>query len=102
MCVCVYVCVFVEGRKNMFYLTTHSTFFYRHHPTDRITHTTAFVTPVVEHWLSVCVCVCKLLGVVGMFDPFIIPSIIFRLTNFQEIVSYTRNLCSICRIFFHI
>ena len=24
-----------------------------HHPTDRITHTTAFVTPVVEHWLSV-------------------------------------------------
>ena len=20
------------------------------HPTDRITHTTAFVTPVVEHW----------------------------------------------------
>ena len=24
--------------------------FYMHHPTDRITHTTAFVTPVVEHW----------------------------------------------------
>ena len=23
-----------------------------HHPTDRITHTTAFVTPVVEHWLG--------------------------------------------------
>ena len=22
-----------------------------HHPTDRITHTTAFVTPVVRHWL---------------------------------------------------
>ena len=22
-----------------------------HHPTDRITHTTAFVTPVLEHWL---------------------------------------------------
>ena len=22
-----------------------------HHPTDRITHTTAFVIPVVEHWL---------------------------------------------------
>ena len=21
-----------------------------HYPTDRITHTTAFVTPVVEHW----------------------------------------------------
>ena len=25
-----------------------------HHPTDRITHTTAFVTPVVEHWLERC------------------------------------------------
>ena len=23
-----------------------------HHPTDRINHTTAFVTPVVEHWLE--------------------------------------------------
>ena len=26
--------------------------FYMHHPTDRITHTMAFVTPVVEHWLE--------------------------------------------------
>ena len=24
-----------------------------HHPTDRIAHTTAFVTPVVEHWLKI-------------------------------------------------
>ena len=23
-----------------------------HHPTDRMAHTTAFVTPVVEHWLE--------------------------------------------------
>ena len=23
-----------------------------HHPTNRIIHTTAFVTPVVEHWLE--------------------------------------------------
>ena len=23
-----------------------------HHPKDRITHTTAFVKPVVEHWLE--------------------------------------------------
>ena len=23
-----------------------------HHPIERITHTTAFVTPVVEHWLE--------------------------------------------------
>ena len=27
-------------------------FFYMHHPTDRLTHTIAFVTPVVEHWLE--------------------------------------------------
>ena len=26
--------------------------FYMHHPTDRIAHTTAFVTPVVEHLLG--------------------------------------------------
>ena len=26
--------------------------FYMHHPTDRMAHTTAFVTPVVEHWLE--------------------------------------------------
>ena len=25
---------------------------FMHHPTDKITHTTAFVTPVVEHWLE--------------------------------------------------
>ena len=27
-------------------------YFFMHHPTDRITHTTAFVTPVVEHWME--------------------------------------------------
>ena len=27
-------------------------FFYIHHPTDRIAHTTAFVTPVVDNWLE--------------------------------------------------
>ena len=26
--------------------------FYMHHPTDRIAHTTVFVTPVVERWLE--------------------------------------------------
>ena len=25
---------------------------YMHHPTDRIAHTTAFVSPVVDHWLE--------------------------------------------------
>ena len=68
-----------EGRKEIFYLTMHSThfiygymlsdmvedhsenergnllqqgIFYMHHPTDRITHTTVFVIPVMEHWLE--------------------------------------------------
>ena len=27
-------------------------FFYMHHPTDRIAHTMAIVTPVMEHWLD--------------------------------------------------
>ena len=25
---------------------------FMNHPTDRITHTTAFVAPIVEHWLE--------------------------------------------------
>ena len=33
-------------------LSINSKGFYMHHPTDRITHTTAFVTPVMEHWLE--------------------------------------------------
>ena len=70
----------IKGRKEMFYLrlygighmvkdhsdserkpaaTTWATlsdyqqgFFYMHHSTDRRAHTTAFVTPVMEHWLE--------------------------------------------------
>ena len=34
------------------YRLTARVLLYMHHPTDRITHTTAFVTPVVEHWLE--------------------------------------------------
>ena len=34
------------------YRLTARLFFYMHHSTDRITHTTTFVTPVVEHWLE--------------------------------------------------
>ena len=65
-----------NGRKEMFYLTTHNTLKdhsdrergnlvpphgllflisskdYIHHPTGRIAHSTAFVTPIVEHWLE--------------------------------------------------
>ena len=70
-----------EEKKDVFYLTTHfiygyivkdhsdsergnplpphgllfsinSGFFYMHHPTVRIIHTTDFVTPVVVHWLE--------------------------------------------------
>ena len=31
---------------------TQQGFFYMHHATDRLTHITAFVTPVVDHWLE--------------------------------------------------
>ena len=34
------------------YRLTARVILYMHHPTDRITHTTAFVTPIVEHWLE--------------------------------------------------
>ena len=33
-------------------LPVSSKVFYMHHPTDILTHTTEFVTPVVEHWLE--------------------------------------------------
>ena len=41
-----------------------------HHPTDRITHTTAFVTPVVEHWLEqeLAQWVCLVKGVAHMCE----------------------------------
>ena len=79
MCVCVCVCVGggLERERNYFYLTTHSThFIYGYMASDSekgnplpphrlllsisskgsfictIPHTTAFVTPVVEHWLE--------------------------------------------------
>ena len=74
-----YFIIYIYREREMFYLTTHSThfiygymasdiwlktilmvrkegnlqgFFYMHRSTDRITHTTAFVKPVVEHWLE--------------------------------------------------
>ena len=36
------------------------------HPTDRITHTTAFDTPVVEHWLK-----CEIAQVYQWYKEFI-------------------------------
>ena len=42
---------------------------YMHHPTDRITHTTAFVTPVVEHWLILYNCIPVLLK--GRVHPYL-------------------------------
>ena len=35
-----------------YYFRLTARFFYMHHPTDSIAHTTAFVTPVMEHWLE--------------------------------------------------
>ena len=36
----------------LFLISSKGSFFNMHHPTDRIAHTMAFVTPVVEHWLE--------------------------------------------------
>ena len=36
----------------LFPIHSKGSFIYIHHPTGRITHTTAFVTPVVGHWLE--------------------------------------------------
>ena len=36
----------------LLFLISSKGFFYMHHPTHRIAHTTAFVIPVVEHWLE--------------------------------------------------
>ena len=34
----------------LLFLINSKNYFYMHNPIDRIAHTTAFVTPVVEHW----------------------------------------------------
>ena len=36
----------------LFPISSNFFFIYMRHPTDRITHTTAFVTPVVVHWME--------------------------------------------------
>ena len=55
-----------------------------HHPTDRIIHTTAFVTPVVEHWLEqVIAC--------GKGSQHVVTSIYLPLVNYIR-------LCGICLV----
>ena len=43
-----------RGNRHMGYSfrLTARVLLYINHPTDRIAHTTAFVKPVVEHWLE--------------------------------------------------
>ena len=36
----------------LFPISSKGYFIYQYNPTDRIAYTTAFVTPVVEHWLE--------------------------------------------------
>ena len=38
--------------QGLLFLISSMGFFNMHHPTDRIAHTTAFGTPVVDHWLE--------------------------------------------------
>ena len=43
----------------LLFLISSKVFFIMHYPTDRIAHTTAFVTPVVEHWLEQEIAQCQ-------------------------------------------
>ena len=43
----------------LFLINSKGSFICRHHPSDRIAHTTAFVTPVVEHWLEREIACCR-------------------------------------------
>ena len=70
-----------------------------HHPTDRITHTTAFVTPVVEHWLlchsfqTVCTVYLLFLASVHRGIPFdIIFYFIVETLNYANIMSRLDSL----------
>ena len=42
----------VRHGKGLLFPISSKFFLYMHNPTDRIGHTTAFVTLVVEHWLE--------------------------------------------------
>ena len=55
--------------------------FYIYHPTDRITHTTAFVTPDVEHWLEI--------EISSMGPPRGIDPMTYRTTSYSS----TMELC---------
>ena len=46
------ICAFARGAGGGQLSINSKGSFNMHHPTDRITHTTAFDTPVVEHWLE--------------------------------------------------
>ena len=83
-------------------------YFYMHHPTDRIAHTTAFVSPVVEHWLEreihitrSVVMINKLLHIITIKTEIII-NYIYSLQSqsllkvFSVIPHFTRVLKNIC------
>ena len=76
-----------------------------HHTTDRIAHTTAFVIPVVEHWLEREIAL-HLWGSVSFIFIFICPYFSFRQKLWQTLLhDAVLSLCSFsdddtpCRIF---
>ena len=58
--------------------------FYMHHPTERIIHTMAFVTPVLEHWLE------QELGQLVHHEQTCLPLRFFR--NYYEKILKLRKL----------
>ena len=75
-----------------------------HYPTDRITHTTAFVTPVVEHWLdhnksSITISWptlfnCQIIEVLFSHIKNIFSSMVFR--SFVIVYSKYNSFCCLC------
>ena len=63
--------------------------------TDRITHTTAFVTPVVEHWLEWEIAQYKILNAIGdTCERTCCPKVLFYVANNFLWLDLSQCLCS--------
>ena len=63
-----------------------------HHPTDRIIHTTAFVTPVVEHWLEREIAQCAVMvNKVERVSVYLLRSYIIQYYNINTLATRCRQ-----------
>ena len=73
-----------------------------HHPTDRIAHTTAFVTPVVEHWLEREIMLQRDLVLMVAPSVFILHLCFKRYWRHFHIRQYLKILKSLVYLFFYL